>query len=91
MNKKISGFYNSYLNSAATELSDVYKSWSSDKASAYKRCKEECETNNGEGFRIVSANVYQFTCGYTYPSPETGELRFRYYTANNVYDAVIDE
>ena len=91
MNKKISGFYNSYLNSAATELSDVYKSWNSDKAKAYKKCREEFVRNKGEYFRIVSANTYQFTCGYRYPDPETGVLRFRYHTANNVYDVEIDE
>lgn len=58
------GFMNAYRASSATELSDVYGSYSCDKAIAYRRCREECDKENGECFRIISAAHYFFTVGW---------------------------
>lgn len=57
-------FMNAYKRSRATELSDVYGSWSCDKGQAYKQCREWCDKENGECLRIISAARYFFSVGW---------------------------
>ena len=86
MKKNLESQYNHYLQTAATQLSDVYGRWSQAKQNGYDYCVRDMNRLNGERFRILSANTFQFTCGFTYTDPDTGALMFRVHTANNVYD-----
>lgn len=62
--KRGAGFMNAYRASSATELSDVYGSYSCDKARAYRQCREWCDKENGECFRIISAGSFFFSVGW---------------------------
>jgi hypothetical protein len=91
MNKKNRKLYHSYINAKAVTLSDVYKSYSYRKARAEEAILREMDNMDGFNPRITSNNCQYFSMAYTYPCPETGELRLRYHTSSNVYDFAIDE
>ena len=55
-----------YRKATATTLRDVYSSWSDDKEKAYRRCIQMKVDMNGYDFRIISANTWQFSCGFLY-------------------------
>lgn len=89
MNKQMRWFYQEYKCSKATELWEVYKtSVSSAKLKSYEAIKKEAkELNAIEDVRILSHNSFNYTCGYIYPHPETGELVFRVETNRHTYEA----
>ena len=66
MNQRQQAIVNSYNKATASELREVYSSWSNDKEKAYKNCKKLCSEMNGERFRIISANGWKFTAGFLY-------------------------
>ena len=43
---------------------DVYGSVSKKKYEAWKKCKEMCEKDKGEDFRIISHNSFQFSVAW---------------------------
>lgn len=86
MKKNLSAQYAQYKRATATTLRDVYTSWSAAKERAYDWCLEKMRRQDGENFRIISANTFQFTCGREYPDPETGVLMFDMETASNSYE-----
>lgn len=88
MNKRMTAAFNSYINSSARELRDVYGRWSSAKQAAYKNCLQACQDHGGDGFRIISANTSFFTVGYTYDD-ENGKKHFVYITHAGTTDAII--
>jgi hypothetical protein len=55
---------NSYLNSNAYRLEDIYTTCSHSKYNAYESCFNKMINNNGYGFRILSYNTFMFTCAY---------------------------
>lgn len=67
-------------------LEDCYKSYSHDKARSYYNIKLECEELDGYDFTILSANTWQYSCGYVYPDKETGALILRVETASHTYE-----
>lgn len=83
MTKKQNNIYNRYLNSYASSLRDVYDSWSQSKENAMEYCRAEFAHKDGEGFRIISANTFQFTVGFTYTDKETGKQMFNYISRDN--------
>lgn len=72
-------FINAHAQSRATELSDVYKSFSSAKAKAYNDCRTWCEDENGYDFRIIAASRFVFSVAW-----QTKE-GLRVETASNSY------
>lgn len=80
--------YPYYQQSTATELCDVYDSYSSAKASAWKYCQELMAKHDGWGLRIISHNVFMFTAGFLFCGPETGVLKFMYIT--KTYDTAVE-
>ena len=85
MKKNLTRQYEAYLNSSNRTLRDAYTSYSMAKAKAYEICLRKCVDMKGEDFRIISANTYTFTCGWTYADSETGVLMFNVETAANSY------
>lgn len=89
MTAKNKGFYDNYTRTRATTLRDVYKNPSDRKLYAEERILRDMDRMNGFDPRIVSGSCHFFSMAFTYPCPETGELRLRYYTGMNTYDFVI--
>ena len=91
MTKKNRELYDSYMQAKAVTLSDVYGSYSNNKALAEEAILREMDKLNGFGQRITSNNCHFFSMAFMYPCPKTGELRLRYHTSANVYDFSITE
>lgn len=83
MTKKAMAFYEGYKRSNAEHLSDVYGKYSARKARAERSCREKCDSMNGHGFRIISYNSHQFTCGWL--TIENGNQFLNVETAVNSY------
>ena len=89
MTEKNKGFYNNYVRTEARTLLDVYKNPSDYKKYAEEAILRDMDRMDGHDPRIVSGSCHFFSMAFTYPDPETGEMRLRYYTGRNVYDFVI--
>ena len=64
------------LNCEKSKLYDYYKRPSQDKINAYHDCMDDCRNHDGFNFRVLSANTFNFKCGFLYydVSEETGEI-----------------
>lgn len=62
--KKAQGFIYSYKRSITTDLRQVYKSYSAEKARAEAYCRNDCYFFHGHNFKIISHNCMKFTCAY---------------------------
>lgn len=62
--KKGSEYLIKYENSFLYELSDCYGRCSYNNIAAYNECREICEKENGEGFRILSFSRFVFSVGW---------------------------
>lgn len=80
--------YPYYQQSNATELCDVYDSYSIAKARAYSYCVRLMQEHDGWGLRIISHNVFMFTAGFLFRDHETGALKFMYITKS--YDTAVE-
>ena len=80
-------------------LDDVYGSYSSNKARAWRACHEECEQMGGRNFRITGNNSNYFTvaweCEVEYVDPKTGEVTqepiTHIDTGMSVYEVLLDK
>lgn len=79
MNQRQKAIVDSYNKATASEMREVYMSWSNDKEKAYKNCKKLCSEMNGERFRIISANGWKFTAGFMFKNKK-GEPCLMYIT-----------
>lgn len=91
MTSKNEGFYNNYKRAEITSIRDAYKNPSYYKTRAEELILRDMDKLNGFDPKITSNNCQFFSMAFTYPCPETGELRLRYYTGMNVYDFAISE
>jgi len=66
--------------SKAKSLWDVYGTYSTRKAAAFRYCEDLQRDLNGSALRILSANSQAFTVGFFFKDPETGEGMFAYIT-----------
>lgn len=62
--KQAQGFIKSYNRATATTLNDVYGSYSTAKARAFRYCMERVEKENGNRPRIISSNCNVFTFAF---------------------------
>lgn len=88
MNKRMAAAFNSYNNSSAYELRNMYRSWSDKKQAAFENCRRACADHGGQGLRIISANTNFFTVGFTYVD-DSNNKHFVYITHASTTDAVI--
>lgn len=56
--------YSSYQQSNYYTLRDCYASYSYAKERAFNYCKELCDKYNGNGLKIISYNIFGFSCGF---------------------------
>ena len=70
-------------------LSELYKKYSSEKQSAYDRCRELCAKENGYLFGIGNANTFGFTACWFVKGERFHELRVE--TKDNSYRVILDE
>lgn len=91
MTKKQQGMYNSYLNTSATKLRDVYTSWSKKKEDAMETCRCKQAELNGYDGRIPTASGWQFTYAFRYRNPNTNKEHLHYITKTADYDFCIEE
>lgn len=57
-------FIKAYKCSTTTELWEAYGSYSTDKAVADRNCRKRMSEEGGEGYRIISACRFFFTCAW---------------------------
>lgn len=62
--KQGENFVNAYKRSNYYTLRQVYGRFSWEKEHAEYNCINQMNIEGGEGFRILSANTFQFTCGW---------------------------
>ena len=72
--------YTQYENTHYYNLWDCYTSYSHNKIKAFEYCENLCNMLGGWGLRIISHNMMQFTVGFEFADPNTGELMFAYIT-----------
>lgn len=77
--KRANEFINAYNRATAIELWEVYGTYSPAKARAEIWCREQMYKESGNGYRILSANSFSFTCGWINPEG------LRIETASNSY------
>ena len=58
--------------SGRTSLRDCYRTYSTEKARAERDLRKEMNETGGDGFRILSASRFFFTCGW---KTSDGDLR----------------
>ena len=86
MTKRQRDIVDSFERSNMTELYHAYHSVSARKMQAWEDCKRiyaEHETRIST-LRIIGANSFQFSAGFEFTAPETGEVRFCYITKSGV-------
>lgn len=90
MNKRQAAIVETYERSDRTELYHAYHSMSAKKVEAWENCKRifaEHETHISE-LRILGANSFQFSAGFEFINPETGQICFCYITKSGVEEWV---
>ena len=80
-NSKIAlAHYDAYSRSWLYDLEDCYNNYSQYKRNAYNRCLQLMSDLDGYALRIISHNSMQFTVGFEFADPDTGECMFAYIT-----------
>lgn len=85
-NQLINGYDNSINYHGLRSLKDCYKTYSLAKYTSYNDILRECQSKGGYDFTILTANTWEYTCGYVYANADTGELILRVHTACNIYE-----
>lgn len=62
--KKGKSFIYAYNASRCETINEAYSKPSSAKRSAFRRCVEMCQEENGHGLRITGAGTFVFTVGW---------------------------
>ena len=75
-------FINAYNRSRNTSLWDVYGTFSADKARADKDCRRKMIEEDGEDYRIISANTFAFSCAWRTPAGLRVETSVNSYLVN---------
>ena len=81
MTKRQRDIVDSFERSNMTELYHAYHSASAKKMKAWENCKRIYAEH---ATRIIGANSFQFSAGFEFTAPTTGEVRFCYITKNGV-------
>ena len=76
--------YDAYNNSWDYSLYDVYGHYSEYKYNAMEYCRNLMNDLNGYNLKIISHNSMQFTVGFEFADPETGECMFAYITKDYI-------
>lgn len=74
---------NTYQKSTMFNLTDAYVKPSAAKSAAWYSCLRDMVNNAGWGLKVLSYNTFMFTCGYLFVDPETGVIKFKYFTPNH--------
>ena len=80
MNKQMRNAYEQYKRATASELWEVYGSYSHAKERAHNYCVQLMNSLGGWGGRIISHNSMVFSYGFEFVNPETGAVSFAYIT-----------
>ena len=81
--------YNKVRNNEGWNLSQIYGSYSAEKARAFDRCEKMfLESENSYNFRIISHNTFQFSVAWNDYIGDEEILRIE--TANNSYLVWLD-
>lgn len=95
MTKKEFGMLWSWYYSNDTQLSDVYKTWSSAKQAGYDYCLRRQKALDGFSGRICGANGWQFSYAFLFHlvNTKTGvvETWLEYHTANHCYHFMVTD
>ncbi|MDO5445798.1 MAG: hypothetical protein Q4F31_09300 [Eubacteriales bacterium] len=87
--KKALGAFSRWLNSSAYSLYDVYGSFSSGKAAAWRHCVNLFRELNGNALKVITHNTNIFTAGFEYSDPDTGAAMFYYITPS--FEAAVEQ
>lgn len=83
MTKAQEALWNTYKRATATDLWQVYGSFSHKKAESMDHCRRLQYELGGHDGRICSANSYKFSYGFQYED-EAGDVCLCYITKDNV-------
>lgn len=72
-----------YEKSTMFNITDAYKKPSKAKYSVWLDCAYDMIKNSGWGLKVISYNTFMFTCAYLFVEPETGVVKFKYFTPNH--------
>lgn len=85
-------YYDKYLHSNDTQLTDVYSSPSHLKLQAYIELKNYYTTAlYGGGYRIIGYNTHNFTVAFVGMHTDTGEAIFCVKTKQNLYYCLLGD
>ena len=88
-NKRALAAYPTYLLSTM-DLSKAYSKPSATKLSIWQDCYQQMLKAKGFGLRVISKNIYIFTCGYCYRDKKTKALHFVYITPGYTADVEVE-
>ncbi|MBQ5475984.1 MAG: hypothetical protein IIT65_15230 [Lachnospiraceae bacterium] len=74
---------NGYEKSTMLNITDAYAKPSTAKQNAFMSCLYDMANNAGWGLKVISYNTFMFTCGYLFVEPETGVVKFKFFTPNH--------
>lgn len=94
MNKRQKQILDRYRESNMFNLYDAYSTFSRAKSTAWERCREIAYDTSKENvispLKILGANSFQFSAGFTYTTPELNTFMV-YITANGTEEFEITE
>lgn len=82
------GNYTRWERSTDYSLDDVYKSYSTAKARAWRYCEQLCDEHNGTDLKVVGHNCMKFSAGFIFTDKETGVLKYMHITPS--YDTAVE-
>jgi hypothetical protein len=77
-------FVEAYKASTWHTLKEAYRKPSAAKQAAFKRCQQECEAENGDRLRVISAGIQFFTVAFEIKN-SFGATELRVITARHNY------
>lgn len=88
MERQARKHYKAWERSEDYALEFAYKSFSVNKARAWRYCQEKKAELNGNGLKIISHNTSIFTAGFEYYDEKAQTVKFYYITPS--YDCAVD-
>lgn len=77
-----------YDNSEMYRIEDAYNKPSTEKRDAFMSILREMVDCAGWGLKVIHHNTFKFSCGYLFVKPETGVVKFKYFTKDN--EVIVD-
>ena len=88
MERQARNHYKAWERSEDYALEFSYKSYSANKARAWRYCREKQTELNGYGLKVITHNACIFTAGFEYYDEKAQAVKFYYITPS--YECAVD-